>query len=674
MQNMGKLTLIGIATLGLLLTPRADAGDGLPPEMAGRILENLGAVAVPKGKDGARIKNLLTVMGQPAKAGTAATIRWDDQGLTVAFECEDKEVKSEKREHDAADIWKDDTVEVFLDLGRKRNTKNTSLVHVIVSAGGVAYDERGPVYYSKSSADPQNADRSWTLLGLKTSVEKTKTGWRAEIVMPWDGLGGKPAAGEVWGFNLARANWPEEEFQCLFPTLGPFYNSDRWTTLCFLEKPLADDPAVLGEIFKELRVRVAPKGPAGIAVGQFRTLTGAAAKTPTSANVRWDDEGLTIAFDCEDKEIKAEERKRDDADNIWKDDTVEVFLDVGNQRDPRSDRWWHLTLNAAGAVADERGPMQWYPKEGGGAIARRPATPKGGDGKQDLADLKTKVEKTKTGWRAEICLSWKALGAKPAAGEIWGFNLARNNWPEEDIQCLAPTIAFLHNIERWGYLLFTEAPLEIPPLPPLPRPAPRPGTPPAVGQNLVFNGDFKKGLEGWTTNRGVIHQTNDADVSEGKVLRAPTRGDCAIMLGNQQPTLLSQPFPLDPAFNYRFAMDMSARHWSAKIFTLGYRWQPGVKRHSGIPKDDELQLVWRSRPVVFEHRPAPNLVEQDFCYILGPWKRSGVDLPGADLSRFDTRVWNEVEFGRVEISAPLGGHNALYGYIFADDVAVERVE
>ncbi len=378
-------------TIGLAGGP-ARAAESLPPEMTGRILENLGAVAVPKGKEGARIKNLVTLQGQPAKAGTAATIRWDDQGLTVVIECEDQEVKSEKRERDAADIWKDDTVEVFLDPGRKRDTMDPTWLHVIVSAGGVAYDERGPVVYSKSSGDPQNADRSWNLPGLKTKVEKTKTGWQAEIFMPWDGLGGKPAAGEVWGFNLARANWPEEEFQCLSPTHGPFYNSDKWATLLFVEQPLDKNPAVLGALFRELRVAQAPKGDAGVAFKEFRTMLDTQVKTPTAANVRWDDEGLTIVFDCEDQEIKAEERKRDDADNIWKDDTVEVFLDIGAHRDPRSDRWWHLTLNANGAVADERGPMQWYPSEYNHVCGRIPATPRGGDGKFDLAGLKTKAE------------------------------------------------------------------------------------------------------------------------------------------------------------------------------------------------------------------------------------------------------------------------------------------
>lgn len=662
----------------------AEPAGVLTPAMAASTLERLGAVAVPRGKDGTRIKNLLTVAGQPAKAGTEATLRWDDQGLTVVFECEDKDVKGEKRDRDAADIWKDDTVEVFLDPGRKRDTTDSTWMHVIVSAAGVEYDERGPVVYSKSSGDPQNADRSWNLPGLKVRTEKTKTGWRAEIIMPWDGLGGKPAAGEVWGFNLARANWPEEEFQCLSPTHGPFYNSDKWATLFFVEQPPDKNPSVLGGLFRELRVTLAPKGGEGVAFKEFRTLLDTPVKTPTAANIRWDDEGLTIAVDCEDKDIKAEERKRDDADQIWKDDGMEVFLDVGGQHDPRSDRWWHLTLNAAGSVADERGPMQWYPSEYNVVCGRIPATPKGGDGKLDLAELKTKAEKTKTGWRAEIFLSWKDLGAKPAAGEIWGFNLARNNWPGPETQCLAPTVAHLHNMERWGYLMFVEQPLALP-APTRVAPQPRPGKAPKPGENLVFNGGFDQELDGWTIfpaegkPGSPRYKKDDEHQSEGKIVHPSTRKD-VMVLSNPYGRAESRPFALDPAFRYRMSIALRDIHWSVRVFVDGYRWQPGVKPHDGLPKPEELQMVWRSRPLRCTVIPARNLREQKFSNNIGAGQGPGgwgvwtLDFPDPADTLYDWRTWSQVEFARVYLDCPMGGAGFTYGYVYVDDVKVERVE
>ncbi len=678
-NGMGKLAAAGLMALLILLGGATAQGAAPAPEVVNRMLENLNVVAVPKGKDGVRIKNLVGHLdGKPAKEGTEIDVRWDDQGLTFIFNCEDKNIKTSKRARDDGNMWQDETVEVFLDIARRRDTSDNRWVHVIVNPDGVEYDETGPITYSKGTGDPLNGDTSWNLSGLKTKTEKTKAGWRAEIFIAWEGLGGMPVAGEIWGFNLNRGNWTGEdgEFTCLSQTHGSFYHSDRYAALAFVEKPVSEDPGTLSSILRELNIQIVPKGGTGVTSEKFVSIQGGPiTNETTTATARWDDQGLTVTVDCEDADVTSAPQKRDDMDNIWtSNDTVEVFLDAGNHRDPRSDRWMHLIVNADGSVADERGPMEWNPKISSVMFGMQPATPKGGNIKWDLADLKIKTEKTKGGWRAEIFLPWAGLGGKPAPFDVWGYDVARNNWTKNSrstvFQCLTPTISYFLTLERWGTLMFVEQPLDLPPpaataalAPPAPgKAAPKPGV------NLLVNGDFSKQLEGWTvsSDKAVAAAKGDAGHADICLFKAPG-------------SIASQPFPLDPGCRYRLAMDMTCSE-NAKIYVEGYRWKPGVKPHDGAPKLEELEMVYRSSPLIFHDASLWSVRYQNRANPPGAWaKQPGtLDFPAPNSPVYDQRAWRRVEFGVVRINvfwsgtAHLTDEAQLRGQV--DNVAVERVK
>ncbi len=688
------LKVMAVAVLAGLWFARPAAADGAPPtELAARLLGNLRVLAVPQGEQGARVARFLAPDGKPAAESAAATVRWNDAGLTVIFECNDEAVVAVERPRDQVaggrlpDRWRlpeaqvnDDTVAVLLDIGRKRNQLEDSWVQVSVNAAGAIFDERGPLQFVKRSGDPRHGDRAWNLEGLKTEVAKTAAGWRAEIFLPWDGLGGRPATGEVWGFNLARGNLPAKEFSYWTPPpepwFGPHYNPDLWGSIWFIEQSPEKDAALLAGLFHDLRVLPVPRGAPGAALDRFRTLLDTPAAAGARAELRWDDAGLTAAVDCRDGKIKAEKRARDDA-QIWRDDSVELFLDPGYGRNARASGWRHLIVNAAGAVLDERGPMEWYAREYSDYTGSLPPTPKGGDTNWNLAGLKIKAAATADGWRAEIFLPWDGLGGAPQAGDAWGFNLARVNWPEEELVCFAPTASFLHNLERWGALVFLDRQLDLPP-PATARPAPRPGKAPKPGENLLFNGSFDQQLSGWTIfpaegNRSPRYQKNDEHQSEGKIIIPASRKN-VLVLSSPYGRAESPPFALDPAGRYRFALDMQNVHWNARAFVDGYRWKPGVKKHSGEPKPEELQKVWRSRPLIYRAQPARNLREQNFCYPPGKWATAALEFPDPDATVSERRAWNEAEFGRVYLDAPLGGGNFSYGYVYVDDAKVERVE
>ena len=74
-----------------------------------------------------------------------------------------------------------------------------------------------------------------------------------------------------------------------------------------------------------------------------------ACQAATTATVRWEAGGLRISFVCEDKQVVAMPgRERDDGDG-WRDDAVDVWLDIGHTHNYAS-RWVHVMLTAAGSA------------------------------------------------------------------------------------------------------------------------------------------------------------------------------------------------------------------------------------------------------------------------------------------------------------------------------------
>ncbi|MCE9591170.1 MAG: carbohydrate-binding family 9-like protein [Planctomycetes bacterium] len=166
----------------------------------------------------------------------------------------------------------------------------------------------------------------------------------------------------------------------------------------------------------------------------------------TSAVVIWDDEALTVLFECEDSQIVAMHPARDDKE-MWRDDCVEVFLDPDHSHNPMS-RWFHVLVSASGGVSDEQGPVaEWLSN---GAVVS-------GNAGFDARGVTTKVERTPKGWSAKIRMPWKDIGAKPKASDVWGFNLNRTDHPAEDYLCYSPTRGAFHNINQWGHLVFADA-------------------------------------------------------------------------------------------------------------------------------------------------------------------------------------------------------------------------
>ena len=120
-----------------------------------------------------------------SEAGTKAKLLYDDNNLYIAFECGEPVRKKPLILGGAP--WSDDSIEVWIDANRDRETFR----QVIVNAANdkVEYGEAGPTPIGASSA---------------AYVEKG-AGWMVEVVVPFKGLGvAPPKPGDEWRLSLCR--------------------------------------------------------------------------------------------------------------------------------------------------------------------------------------------------------------------------------------------------------------------------------------------------------------------------------------------------------------------------------------------------------------------------------------------------------------------------------------
>lgn len=236
---------LGALLIALLLAGSAGAAGEVSLCQTGMVL------VVPKGEPGARVTEFVTTRGAPARDATAAAVKWDDTALTIMFDCADTNLLAQHDQRDDLNTWRDDCVEVFLDLGHTHDDGAPPWVHIMLSASNGLYDARG--------GDPlhdqfEGGDASYNLPDLQHSVARTPGGWRATLTIPWKGLGHTPKVGDVWGFNLNRENHPEEEYSCWAPIRNGFVSNHEWGHLVFAPPAPADAEEV------ELKAREAIAG------------------------------------------------------------------------------------------------------------------------------------------------------------------------------------------------------------------------------------------------------------------------------------------------------------------------------------------------------------------------------------------------------------------------------
>lgn len=156
-------------------------------------------VGMKTAPDGAKTALLhlqpMEPVSKPLK--TAVAVRDDGKNLTFLFDCEepsfDKTV-AVARKQDDPEIWKDNSVEIFLNPSGDRK----NYFQLMINSKGSLTDHSAVSFGGSSSMDPK-----WDS-GAKVTVRPSEKGWTAEVVVPKDRLGQFNEKGFVANFNRSR--------------------------------------------------------------------------------------------------------------------------------------------------------------------------------------------------------------------------------------------------------------------------------------------------------------------------------------------------------------------------------------------------------------------------------------------------------------------------------------
>lgn len=155
---------------------------------------------------------------------TVASAMWDDRhlyvGLVVA-ESDMQGVVTKYRGYDAP-VWRDDSIEVFVDPGHS----HTLHYQFIVNAAGATADGRARTILWNGS---------WS-----AAVERMEDRWTVEMAIPFSTTeAGVPAPGDIWGVNYGRKRHAAPALSTWSETTGDHHRTWDFGHLCFVEDAAA---------------------------------------------------------------------------------------------------------------------------------------------------------------------------------------------------------------------------------------------------------------------------------------------------------------------------------------------------------------------------------------------------------------------------------------------------
>lgn len=408
--------------------------------------------------------------GDKPQAPTEAKVVTCGGVLHFRFECQDPDAKHlaySSTGRDSSDLWRDDCIEIRL---RPDGAKSEKGPHFILNPAGALYD-----------ADA-NGDVSWDPPARRRARIHEK-GWTVELSLPLRAFVAEGDMPVAWPANFVRCRQGREDAmaeETAWRSTGALEGKNPaffgWLYLEAVERKLpapaaetftskgSDLLANLGKPENVVRVLeeqyfspaavvgVAEKAPvldgtlgdpawqqaAALSLEPLNEAIHPAEIEATEARVLLGGGRLYIGVRCAERDVKSiVAQERPDGKDVFRDDSVEIFLAPGRKE---SADYRQIVVNPLGSFYAGRG---------------KKAAPRDG-----------LVVKTKTGaneWTAVIEVPFENLGLK--AGEIpalWGFNVVRNRAPRsgEPEQASAWSLPYswtVHNPARFGSLWLAKA-------------------------------------------------------------------------------------------------------------------------------------------------------------------------------------------------------------------------
>ena len=206
--------------------------------------------------------------------------------------------------------------------------------------------------------------------------------------------------------------------------------------------------------------------------------------------------------------------------------------------------------------------------------------------------------------------------------------------------------------------------------------------------NLLKNGNFAQGLEGWrykynlpgegwyTNNHNLVSVVAEA---EGKPPVLKLHGTFnELQSGHAMGIKVdSDPIPFKPTEKACVTVTVKTTGPNCRILVYGYKWKPGVKPHPN-PFLPELRECYHSTQIYFTKpvASAVNFMAGSFGGAKKDWVTASVVVPASrttattgKTSAMGMELWNTVEFLSIHIIAIAGKP----GDLFVKDVRFEKV-
>lgn len=133
------------------------------------------------------------ITGGTAPVKTVAQVTYDDSNLYMSVSCQEIDMSQISIAGTAkdSDVWRGDTVEIFISTG---SGTPYSYRHFMVNPNNAQWDGTAP---------PAGNDVAWNA-DWKSGVSKNADSWTIEVAIPWEAIGGKPTPGSLKYANICR--------------------------------------------------------------------------------------------------------------------------------------------------------------------------------------------------------------------------------------------------------------------------------------------------------------------------------------------------------------------------------------------------------------------------------------------------------------------------------------
>ncbi|MFH1377680.1 MAG: sugar-binding protein [Planctomycetota bacterium] len=150
--------------------------------------------------------------------------------------------------------------------------------------------------------------------------------------------------------------------------------------------------------------------------------------------IAFDNDNLYVACLFDEPQIEKIRReskgKERDSSQVWRDDCVEIFIDPNRT----GTEYYQFSVAETGVQFDaKKKDVEWN------------------------AEWTSAVETSNGQWRVEIAIPFKFLGVDaPKSGDIWGFNVSRNDVPSREYSQWSCTDGDSHRADLFGNIRFAE--------------------------------------------------------------------------------------------------------------------------------------------------------------------------------------------------------------------------